>query len=121
MSKKIPLITVHHSSPGHKICTTKRPLYTLRSSKEEAAVQKKIAKTSDLGFWYGINCEKCCGVYPKFFTETGFEALGYYVCLVYGKESKHNPMSWQSRDAWNNHKYSWVPTGYQYSLFEEIW
>lgn len=95
----------------------KRPLYTLRSQEEESLYQEK--NKDRLSFWYGTNCEKCCGVYPKFYTEQGFNNDGYYVCMVCGKESQHAPMTWMAKDLWNNHKYLFKPEpsfGYQYTL-----
>ena len=109
---KIPKVTVLHV--GKTITKTKEPMYKLRSAKEELEYQTK--NEHRLSFWYGTDCEKCCGVYPKFFTDQDFRARGYYVCMVCGKESKHCDMNWQARDAWNNHEFLFVPSGYQYSL-----
>ena len=114
VGKMIPKVTVYHF--GKTITKTKEPLYKLRSAEEEKAYQDKLGKS--VSFWYGTWCEKCCGVYPRFYTEQDFEAKGYYVCLVCGKESRHCHMNHQAKDAWNNREYLFVPSGYQYSLFD---
>ncbi len=101
--------------------TEKRPLYSLHTAEEEMAVQNKLGKL--LSYYYATNCEKCCGVYPKFYTEQGLTNYGYYVCMVCGKESTHHPMPWQSREAWNNHEYLFKPepkNGYQFTLDDFI-
>jgi hypothetical protein len=117
VGKDIPLETVYIS--GSKgIRTEKRPQYILKTAEEEKAHQERLGKS--VGFWYGTKCEKCCGVYPKFFTTLGFENLGYYVCMVCGKESKHCDMNWQARDAWNAHEYHFKPETYQYTIFDYI-
>ena len=86
-------------------------------TKEEAKEnQDRLSKHYDLGFWYGTNCEKCCGVYPKFGTE-GNQASGecFYVCEVCGKRTKGYSMPWQAKEAWNRHEYKNKHT--QLSLF----
>ena len=103
----IPLVT-WISTKGDKITTFKRPKYILHSAVEEKAEQDKLSSNM-LPCYYGTWCEKCCGVYPKFFTEGGLKDYGYYVCMVCGKESAHKPMAWQARDAWNNHEYIFNP------------
>jgi hypothetical protein len=106
--KKIPMVkwyTVRKN--GCEVQCKKLPLYTLHSRKEELKKQKELGNM--LGYYYGTDCDKCCGVYPKFFHTQGFEELGYYVCLVCGKESKHAPMPWQAREYWNSRKYEWEP------------
>ena len=83
-------------------------------TKEEAkANQDRIAKDFDLSYWYGTNCDKCCGVFPKFRTFGGvfpkfrtFGDLGgrskcYYECEVCGKKTEPFDMPWQSERAWN--------------------
>lgn len=118
VGKMIPKQTVYIiGRDGTK--TRKEPLYTLHSTEEEKAKQDKLGDS--VGFWYGTWCEKCCGVYPKFFSEQGFKVGGYYVCMVCGKESTHNPMPWQSRDAWNNHEFAFKPepkNGYQFTIYD---
>lgn len=71
-------------------------------TREEAkANQDRIAKNYNLGFWYGTNCEKCCGVYPKFCTHDGKQHMCYYECEVCGKRTKLCTMPWIARDEWN--------------------
>ncbi len=97
--------------------TEKRPLYTLHSKEEEKSEQERISRNYDLSYWYGTGCEKCCGVYPKFYTDQDFSAYGYYVCMVCGKESTHHPMTWQAKDAWNKHEYKFSPEPYQTTIW----
>ncbi len=113
--KDIPLQTVIISGNGN-IRTRKEPLYELRTAKEEKEYQDKLGDSKS--FWYGTWCNKCCGVYPKFFTELSFESNGYYVCLVCGKEGKHRSMNWEARDSWNNGEYAWEPTDRQMTIFD---
>lgn len=115
MEKNIPLKTVYHFN-GKDRWQTKEPMYQLRSASEEKARQDRIAEHFDLSFWFGTSCEKCCGVYPEFFSEESFRDYGYYVCLVCGKESKHKPMSWQARKAWNQGEFEWIPEKYNNQL-----
>lgn len=67
--------------------------------------QDEISKHWTLGFWYGTNCEKCCGVYPKLMSTNGFDDKCYYQCEVCGKRTEAMQMPWLSRDAWNRHEY----------------
>ena len=118
--KDIPMETWYSWDQNNKRISYKRPKYYLVPKAEEMAKQERLKKTNFLRFYYGLWCEKCCDCYPKFFTEGSFEDFGYYVCLVCGKESKHMPMTWQCRDAWNSHQYKWSPDvdGYQFTLFD---
>lgn len=106
MKKKIPMET-WYGWHGDKSYSFKKPKYELKTAKEEKEHQEKLGNC--LGFYYGTNCDKCCGVYPAFFTEGTFRDYGYYVCLVCGRESKHQPMNWMAKDSWNNCEYKWVP------------
>lgn len=73
---------------------------------EQAAKrQAEIAEKFNLGWWYGTDCEKCCGVYPKFKTTNTPEAFCYYECEVCGKRTEIYSMPWLARNAWNEHKY----------------
>lgn len=106
MEKQIPLET-WYGFKGDKKFTFKKPKYELKTAEEEKAYQEKLGNS--LSFYYGTWCNKCCGVYPKFFTESGFRDYGYYVCLVCGRESTHQSMDWLARDSWNNGEYEWIP------------
>ena len=70
---------------------------------EEEAKEKQadLAKHFDLGFWYGINCEKCCGVFPKFMTGGNQGMDCWYECEVCGKRTKPTTMPWIAEKAWN--------------------
>ena len=107
VGKEIPLITCYRS--GKTLTTFKRPMYELKPAEEIKAHQKKLGKNAS--WYYGTSCKKCCGVYPAYMTENTFDALGYYVCLVCGKESKHEVMPWIAREFWNNEEYKWSPDG----------
>jgi hypothetical protein len=113
--KSIPMITVCHIAKG-KLTKAKKPMYVLRSKAEEMAYQENHKDT--ISFWYGTWCKKCCGCYPKFFSEESFNSLGYYVCMVCGKESKHEPMPWMARDDWNNGVYEYTPSEYQFTIYD---
>lgn len=62
-----------------------------------------------LSYWYGTNCEKCCGVYPKF--RTGYDPAKHmqdacwYECEVCGKRTEFFGMPWQAEEAWNAGKF----------------
>jgi hypothetical protein len=86
-------------------------------TKEDAkANQDRLAKDFDLGFWYGTNCEKCCGVYPKMEVEGDLSCADvFYVCEVCGRRTKGYVMPWQAQEAWNRHEYKSICT--QMSLF----
>lgn len=115
----IPLETWYRQVDG-KITTFKKPKYVLMSKQEAAEKQKKLGNL--LEYYYGTKCDKCCGVYPMIVNEGGFRDFCYFVCPVCGKESKHNPMTWQSREAWNKGAYEWTPDkleeNYQYTIFD---
>ena len=106
IGKYIPMMTQYIVS-NDGITTRKVPMYSLQTAEEVKKDQERLGKNA--GWYYGTDCTKCCGVYPKFISEQTFEALGYYVCLVCGKESLHKPMPWQSRDDWNNNRFVWKP------------
>ena len=61
-----------------------------------------VAEGWDLGFWYGTNCTKCCGVYPKLDTHIAPNDDCRYRCEVCGKKTANYSMPWLARDAWNN-------------------
>ena len=108
--KKIPTVNWYKITKNGQHIVEKRPQYVLHSKKEEKAKQDELRKSNMLGYYYGTDCNKCCGVYPSFQTSVkGFDSQGYYVCLVCGKESKHASMPWIARDYWNGGKYEWEP------------
>ena len=112
--KDIPLITWYRiTDKGTE--RFKQPMYKLESADAIKAKQDKLGKNAS--WYYGTHCQKCCGVYPAFQTENTFDAYGYYVCLVCGKESEHEPMSWQAAQAWNEGRYKWAPSG---SIYEQL-
>ena len=106
--KDIPPNTVYTIHTNGKITKHTEPLYTLKPMEEVKTHQDKLGKNA--AWYYGTDCEKCCGVYPAFMKEMNFNDNGYYVCLVCGKESIHTPMPWQARDYWNAGQYLWEPT-----------
>lgn len=56
-----------------------------------------------LQFWYGTNCTKCCGVYPKLITHIGGnDDLCRYECEVCGRKTAAYSMPWLAEQAWNN-------------------
>lgn len=67
--------------------------------------QNELAKHYNLGWWYGVRCEKCCGVYPKFMTTEDTRGLCYYQCEVCGRKTKKFLMPWIAEEAWNNREY----------------
>lgn len=60
-----------------------------------------VAEGWDLGFWYGTNCTKCCGVFPKLDTHIAPNDDCRYRCEVCGKKTAAYSMPWLARDAWN--------------------
>lgn len=59
-----------------------------------------------LGWWYGTDCRKCCGVYPEFISDVNGHGLCAYRCPVCGKESSPAVLPWLARDAWNAGQYA---------------
>lgn len=76
-------------------------------TREEAkANQERIAKHFKLDWWYGTDCKKCCGVYPKLIIGIdGFNDLVRYECEVCGTTTKPQIMPWVARDEWNAGKF----------------
>ena len=116
--KEIPMVTWYKIT-SHGTESFKKPMYELQAAEVVKARQDALGK--NVGWYFGTNCRKCHGVYPAFFTESGFEALGYYVCLVCGKESIHEPMPHIAARDWNADRYKWQPSGHEYvqmSIFD---
>ena len=95
---KIPLITVYHIKKDGGRYTTKRPLFEMRTAKEEARIQKELG--TFLKYYYGTHLPKCCGVYPKLIVEPDFEGKCYYICLVCGKHSTKEDMPYLAAKTW---------------------
>ena len=77
-------------------------------TKEEALAnqQQIVARGYNLAHWYGTNCKKCCGVYPKAMTaNTNNPKDFYYECEVCGKRTDLYTMPWLAREAWNADNY----------------
>ena len=73
---------------------------------EAKAIQDDLeARGFKLGWYYGTNCEKCCGVYPKLVSSQQNGAGCWYECEVCGKRTDEHPMPWLARDAWNSHEF----------------
>lgn len=67
--------------------------------------QEELSKHYNLSFWYGTNCEKCCGVYPKLIVG-GIQAMDcWYECEVCGKRTEPKPMPWLSEKDWNEGRF----------------
>lgn len=81
---------------------------------EARANQERIAETFDLGWWYGVRCEKCCGVFPRLIVPDGTTGRCYYRCEVCGRRTAECEMPWIAEEKWNNHE--WTDEG-QFSLF----
>lgn len=83
-------------------------------TREEAkANQDRIAKDFNLSYWYGTNCKKCCGVFPKFRHSDAFGGGCWYECEVCGTRTEEKSMPWIAADAWN--KGNLIPG--QFTLF----
>lgn len=69
---------------------------------EAMAEQERIVKHFNLGWWYGVECKRCCRVFPKAMT-TGTNDPNdfYYMCPVCGKRTRPVSMPWLARDEWN--------------------
>lgn len=65
-----------------------------------------INKGMNLGWWFGTNCKKCHGVYPKIMNEgnTTNERV-YFICEVCGKRTEGFQMPWIAEKEWNAGKF----------------
>lgn len=77
------------------------------TAREAKAMQDGLAaKGMKLGWWYGVKCEPCCGVFPKLMKKAGFDPNdAYYQCEVCGKRTDAYTMPWLAEAAWNRHEY----------------
>ena len=81
-----------------------REMTRKRNMTAEEAIRKQneIAEHFDLGFWYGVGCERCCGVFPKLIGGIGGALdLCRYECEVCGKTTNVYEMPWLAEEAWN--------------------
>lgn len=61
--------------------------------------QEETAKHYNLAWWYGTNCTKCCGVFPRFGIAGNDDC--FYYCEVCGKKTEPHTMPWLAERAWN--------------------
>lgn len=64
-----------------------------------------VAEGWTLSFWYGTDCKKCCGVYPKLIDQIPPNDFCRYECEVCGKTTEAYIMPWLARDAWNEGRF----------------
>lgn len=75
-------------------------------TKEQAKEnQDRLSEKYNLSYWYGTNCEKCCGVFPKFKNTDASDCKCWYECEVCGKRTRKKSMPWEAEEAWNAHEY----------------
>ena len=74
---------------------------------EAKADQEDVAKHFKLGWWFGVHCDKCCGVYPRLHTSEGFDGLCWYECDVCGKRTVKASMPWIAEREWNDERYEY--------------
>ena len=74
-------------------------------TKEEAkANQDRIAKHYKLCWWYGTNCRKCCGVYPKIVVRHIDNPKDVHMeCEVCGRKTSEHTMPYLAEEEWNEH------------------
>lgn len=54
-----------------------------------------------LAWWYGTECKKCCGVYPKFHSGDMLRPGCWYECEVCGRKTEMQSMPWIAEREWN--------------------
>jgi len=78
-------------------------------TQREAMLEQRRLELSgfDLGWYFGTDCEKCCGVYPRFCTKDVNDRYhdSYYKCDVCGKQTDLWATPSQCAEKWNNHEY----------------
>ena len=52
-------------------------------------------------WWYGMDCEPCCGLHPRLMDTWDRGDMCYYECPSCGRRTALFNMPWQARDAWN--------------------
>ena len=73
----------------------------MMTPEEAKANQDRIAEHYKLGWWYGVNCKKCHGVYPKFMNTNDMNKC-FYQCEVCGRKTGVHDMPKQAEDDWNS-------------------
>lgn len=71
---------------------------------EMRAYQEDLASRMNLGWWYGVRCEPCEGVFPRLVTQIGGISLDLcrYECPVCGKTTRCAYQTpWLAERAWN--------------------
>lgn len=90
-------------------------------TQREAMNEQKMLeiKGMDIGWYFGVRCEKCCGVFPRFRKKDTNDKFRdtYYQCDVCGKQTGYYGMPKQAEDAWNNHQF--LGAGVQMNMFME--
>ncbi len=71
------------------------------TAEEAKANQEELSKNFRLSYWYGTNCKKCCGVYPKFHSGSITDNGCWYECEVCGSRTGKKTMPWIAEEAWN--------------------
>ena len=65
--------------------------------------QRSLAAAGfDIAWWFGVRCEKCCGLYPRLIVENTSDAMCWYECDVCGRRGAKREMPWQAERAWND-------------------
>lgn len=65
------------------------------------AEQERISKTSNLAWWFGTHCTKCCDVYPRLIIPDQVSGGCYYMCVVCFKRTAKYSMPHLAELAWN--------------------
>ncbi len=74
------------------------------TAEEAKANQDRIARQYNLCWWYGTNCKKCCGVYPKIVIgNTSNPKDVHFECEVCGRKTKEHLMPFLAEQEWNEH------------------
>ena len=89
-------------------------------TREDAkANQDRIARHYNLSWWYGTECRKCCGVYPKIVIRNVDNPKDVHLeCEVCGRKTKEYAMPWIAKEEWNEHFEELKVPMQQISLFD---
>ena len=64
--------------------------------------QREIAARGfNIAHWFGVRCDKCCDLYPRFRKEHSARELCWYECDECGRRTARFEMPWQAERAWN--------------------